>query len=159
MIICCLSTTSHGIKCLIITKMKLSIILRTVSELEQAAGKNKNSRTQQGRKERPSSQKVGRLQLFDITHRKKDGSLMTSKAGEIMEKLKDKKAGYEAIPSSDSSVNLEDIDTELLLKFWVLKGMVGFDFKDLVLTQPNILDLARNNTCLQGVKLKLKLKG
>ncbi|MFQ6654452.1 hypothetical protein Gotur_025427 [Gossypium turneri] len=26
--ICCLSTTSHGIKCLIVTKMKLSIILR-----------------------------------------------------------------------------------------------------------------------------------
>ncbi|KAK5770963.1 hypothetical protein PVK06_047128 [Gossypium arboreum] len=32
-----------------------------------------------------SGQKVGRLQLFDITHRKKDGSPMTSKAGEIMQ--------------------------------------------------------------------------
>ncbi|KHG14337.1 hypothetical protein F383_19611 [Gossypium arboreum] len=31
-----------------------------------------------------SGQKVGRLQLFDITHRKKDGSPMTSEAGEIM---------------------------------------------------------------------------
>ncbi|KAK5818860.1 hypothetical protein PVK06_023807 [Gossypium arboreum] len=31
-----------------------------------------------------SGQKVGRLQLFEITHRKKDGSPMTSEAGEIM---------------------------------------------------------------------------
>ncbi|KAH1097729.1 hypothetical protein J1N35_014650 [Gossypium stocksii] len=31
-----------------------------------------------------SGQKVGRLQLFDITHRKKDGSPITSEAGEIM---------------------------------------------------------------------------
>ncbi|MFQ6637558.1 hypothetical protein Gotur_013637, partial [Gossypium turneri] len=31
-----------------------------------------------------SGQKVGRLQLFDITHRKKDGSPMTSEAAEIM---------------------------------------------------------------------------
>ncbi|PPS03699.1 hypothetical protein GOBAR_AA16965 [Gossypium barbadense] len=38
-----------------------------------------------------SGQKVGRLQLFEITHRKKDGSPMTSEAGEIMEKLKEKK--------------------------------------------------------------------
>ncbi|MFQ6660348.1 hypothetical protein Gotur_028922, partial [Gossypium turneri] len=50
-----------------------------------------------------SGQKVGRLQLFDITHRKKDGSPITPKAAEIMEKLKDKKAVYEAIASSDSS--------------------------------------------------------
>ncbi|MFQ6636202.1 hypothetical protein Gotur_012954 [Gossypium turneri] len=57
-----------------------------------------------------SGQKVGRLQLFDITHRKKDGSPMTPEAVEIMEKLKDKKAEYEAIASSDSSVYLEDID-------------------------------------------------
>ncbi|PPS14168.1 hypothetical protein GOBAR_AA06422 [Gossypium barbadense] len=40
-------------------------------------------------------QKVGRLQLFDITHRKKDGSPMTTEAAEIMEKLKDKRAGLE----------------------------------------------------------------
>ncbi|MFQ6651290.1 hypothetical protein Gotur_023653 [Gossypium turneri] len=49
--------------------------------------------------------------------------------------------------------------TKLLLKFWVLKGMVGFDFKDLLLTHPNILDLAHNNTCLRGVRLKLKFRG
>ncbi|MFQ6654458.1 hypothetical protein Gotur_025427, partial [Gossypium turneri] len=53
-----------------------------------------------------SGQKVGHLQLFDITHRKKDGSPMTCEAIEIMEKLKDKKAEYEAIASSDSSVNV-----------------------------------------------------
>ncbi|PPS14021.1 hypothetical protein GOBAR_AA06548 [Gossypium barbadense] len=64
--------------------------------------------------ERSSGKKVGRLQLFDITHRKKDGSSMTSEAGEIMEKLKDKKVEYEAIASSDSFVNLEDIDNRII---------------------------------------------
>ncbi|KHG24154.1 Formate--tetrahydrofolate ligase [Gossypium arboreum] len=61
-----------------------------------------------------SGQKVGRLQLFEITHRKKDRSPMTSKAGEIMEKLKEKKAEYEAIASTDSSVNLENIDNRII---------------------------------------------
>ncbi|MFQ6658929.1 hypothetical protein Gotur_028012 [Gossypium turneri] len=27
--------------------------------------------------------------------------------------------------------------------------MVGFDFKDILLTQPNTLDPAHNNTCLR----------
>ncbi|KHG17635.1 Magnesium-protoporphyrin IX monomethyl ester [oxidative] cyclase 2 [Gossypium arboreum] len=57
-------------------------------------------------------QKVGRLELFDITNRKKDGSPMTSEAGEI--KLEDKKAEYETIASSDSSVNLEDINNRII---------------------------------------------
>ncbi|PPR83021.1 hypothetical protein GOBAR_AA37692 [Gossypium barbadense] len=59
-------------------------------------------------------QKVGRLQLFEITHKKKDGSPMTSEAREIMEKLKEKKAEYEAIASTDSSVNLENIDNRII---------------------------------------------
>ncbi|KHG09376.1 Magnesium-protoporphyrin IX monomethyl ester [oxidative] cyclase 2 [Gossypium arboreum] len=61
-------------------------------------------------KELSFGQKGGRLQFFDITHRKKDGSPLTTEALEIMEKLKGKKAEYEAIASSDSSVNLDDID-------------------------------------------------
>ncbi|KAK5771546.1 hypothetical protein PVK06_047763 [Gossypium arboreum] len=61
-----------------------------------------------------SGKKVGCLQLFDIVHRKKNGSSMTSEAGEIMEKLKDKKAEYEAIASSDSSVNLHKIDNRII---------------------------------------------
>ncbi|PPS18893.1 hypothetical protein GOBAR_AA01697 [Gossypium barbadense] len=64
--------------------------------------------------EASSGQKVGRLQLFDITHRKKDGTPMTSEAVEIMEKLKDKKAEYEATASTDSSVNFEDIDNRII---------------------------------------------
>ncbi|KAH1113771.1 hypothetical protein J1N35_007149 [Gossypium stocksii] len=67
-------------------------------------------------KELSSGQKVRRLQLFDITHRKKDGSPMTSEVGEIMEKLKDKKAEYEAIASSDSSVNLDDINNRIIIE-------------------------------------------
>ncbi|PPS14151.1 hypothetical protein GOBAR_AA06426 [Gossypium barbadense] len=57
---------------------------------------------------------VAEAELFDITHRKKDGSPMTSEAGEIMDKLKDKKVEYEAIALSDSSVNLEDIDNRII---------------------------------------------
>ncbi|PPS19340.1 hypothetical protein GOBAR_AA01234 [Gossypium barbadense] len=64
--------------------------------------------------EATSGQKVGRLQLFDITHRKKDGTPMTSEAAEIMEKLKDKKEEYEATASTDSSVNFEDIDNRII---------------------------------------------
>ncbi|KAK5842754.1 hypothetical protein PVK06_005145 [Gossypium arboreum] len=54
-----------------------------------------------------SRQKVGRLQFFEITHRKKDGS---------PEKLKEKKAEYEAIASTNSSVNLENIDNRIITK-------------------------------------------
>ncbi|PPS10554.1 hypothetical protein GOBAR_AA10090 [Gossypium barbadense] len=64
--------------------------------------------------EASSGQKVGRLQLFGITHRKKDGTPMSSEAAEIMEKLKDKKAEYEATASTDSSVNFEDIDNRII---------------------------------------------
>ncbi|PPS10194.1 hypothetical protein GOBAR_AA10450 [Gossypium barbadense] len=51
-----------------------------------------------------SGQKVGCLQLFGITHRKKDRSPMTSEAGEIMEKLKEKKAEYGRVRFQGSSV-------------------------------------------------------
>ncbi|KAH1122349.1 hypothetical protein J1N35_005509 [Gossypium stocksii] len=61
-----------------------------------------------------SGQKVRRLQLFDIRHRKKDGSPMTVGAAEIMEKLKDKKAECEVIASSDSLVNLGNIDNRII---------------------------------------------
>ncbi|KAK5775095.1 hypothetical protein PVK06_042962 [Gossypium arboreum] len=69
-----------------------------------------------------SDQKVGRLQLFEITHKKKDGSPMTSEAGEFMEKLKENKAEYEAISSTDSLVNLENIDNRIITEVWVLKA-------------------------------------
>ncbi|MFQ6661295.1 hypothetical protein Gotur_029500 [Gossypium turneri] len=39
---------------------------------------------------------------------------MTTKAVEIMEKLKDIRAEYESIASSDSSVNLDDIDNQII---------------------------------------------
>ncbi|MFQ6641656.1 hypothetical protein Gotur_015101 [Gossypium turneri] len=65
-----------------------------------------------------SGQKVGRLQPFDITHRKKDGSSMTTEATKIM-KLKDKRAEYEVIASSDSSVNLDDTDNQIIIEILV----------------------------------------
>ncbi|KAK5771475.1 hypothetical protein PVK06_047679 [Gossypium arboreum] len=64
-------------------------------------------------KELSSGQKFGRLQLFDITYRKKDGPPMTIEAVKIM-KLMDKRAEYKAIASSDSSVNLDDIDNRII---------------------------------------------
>ncbi|MFQ6661246.1 hypothetical protein Gotur_029463 [Gossypium turneri] len=39
---------------------------------------------------------------------------MASEAVEIMEKLKDKKAEYEAVASSDSSVNVDDINNRII---------------------------------------------
>ncbi|MFQ6641534.1 hypothetical protein Gotur_016230 [Gossypium turneri] len=63
-----------------------------------------------------SGQKVGRLQLFDITHRKKDGSPMTSEVAEIMEKLKEKNAEYKTIALSDSSFNVDDIDNRIIIE-------------------------------------------
>ncbi|KHG24660.1 DnaJ subfamily C member 10 [Gossypium arboreum] len=59
---------------------------------------------------------VAEAELFEITHRKKDGSPVTSEVGEILEKLKEKKAEYEAIASTDSSVNLENIDNRIITK-------------------------------------------
>ncbi|KAK5803102.1 hypothetical protein PVK06_030743 [Gossypium arboreum] len=84
-----------------------------------------------------SGQKVGRLQLFEITHRKKDGSPMTSEAGEIMEKLKEKKAEYEAIASTDSSVNLENIDNRIITEVLGLEryGRVRFQGSGVTPTQ------------------------
>ncbi|PPS20322.1 hypothetical protein GOBAR_AA00256 [Gossypium barbadense] len=76
-------------------------------------------------KEVSSGQKVGRLQLFEITHKKKDGSPMTSEAGEIMEKLKDKKVEYEAIALTDSFVNLENIYNKIITE---VLGLEKYDW-------------------------------
>ncbi|KAK5802730.1 hypothetical protein PVK06_030348 [Gossypium arboreum] len=62
---------------------------RTMSELEQAAGKNKK---------------------FTYTV----GSRSFASVAEAEEKLKEKKAEYEAIASTDSSVNLENIDNRII---------------------------------------------
>ncbi|MFQ6634329.1 hypothetical protein Gotur_010120 [Gossypium turneri] len=49
-----------------------------------------------------------------MTHRKKDGNPMTPEAAEIMEKLKDKKVEYDAMPSTDSSINIDEIDNQII---------------------------------------------
>ncbi|KHG16887.1 Protein BCH1 [Gossypium arboreum] len=102
-------------------------------------------------KELSSSQKVGRLQLFHITHRKKDESPMTSETREIM-KLKDKKAEYEAIASSDSSVNLEDIDNKIITKFLGPETYDRVRIQGSGVNPTNILDPTRSNTCLRGMQ-------
>ncbi|MFQ6626604.1 hypothetical protein Gotur_005104, partial [Gossypium turneri] len=64
---------------------------KIVSELELQVGKNKNSRTQLGQKS-------------------------FACVADDEEKLKNKMAEYEAIGSSDSSVNLDDIDNIIIIK-------------------------------------------
>ncbi|PPR93380.1 hypothetical protein GOBAR_AA27294 [Gossypium barbadense] len=57
---------------------------------------------------------VGSSSVAETLDEKKDGTPMSSEAAEIMEKLKDKKAKYEATASTDSSVNFEDIDNRII---------------------------------------------
>ncbi|KHG23272.1 50S ribosomal L1P [Gossypium arboreum] len=80
---------------------------------------------------------VAEAKLFEITHRKKDGSPMTSEVGEIMEKLKEKKAEYEGIASTDSFVNLENIDNRIITEVLGPErfGRVRFQGSGVTLTQ------------------------
>ncbi|GMI70113.1 hypothetical protein HRI_000680600 [Hibiscus trionum] len=57
---------------------------------------------------------IGRIKLFNITHTKKDGSPITLKAAEIMEKLRGKKTEYEATASTNGSVNMEEIENQVI---------------------------------------------
>ncbi|KHG12102.1 Polyribonucleotide nucleotidyltransferase [Gossypium arboreum] len=92
-----------------------------------------------------------------FTHRA--GSRSFTSVAEAEEKLKEKKTKYEVIASTDSSVNLENIDNKIITKVLGPERYSRFDFKDLVLPRPNILDPAPSNTCLPEVKLKLKIRG
>ncbi|MFQ6641661.1 hypothetical protein Gotur_015101 [Gossypium turneri] len=47
---------------------------------------------------------------------------MTTEATKIMEKLKDKRAEYEVIASSDSSVNLDDTDNQIIIEILVTES-------------------------------------
>ncbi|GMI65151.1 hypothetical protein HRI_000184400 [Hibiscus trionum] len=58
---------------------------------------------------------IGRIKLFDITHTKKDGSPITPEAAEIMEKLRQKKTEYEATASTNGSVNMEEIENQVIV--------------------------------------------
>ncbi|KHG16304.1 Chromodomain-helicase-DNA-binding 8 [Gossypium arboreum] len=64
---------------------------------------------------------------------------MTTEVAEFMEKLKDKRKKYEAIASSDSSVSLDGIDNQTIIE------VLG-------------PETACSNTCLWGIKLKLKFR-
>ncbi|KAL4280410.1 hypothetical protein GQ457_03G015460 [Hibiscus cannabinus] len=65
---------------------------------------------------------VGRIQLFDITHTRKDGSPITSEVAEIMEKLREKRVEYEATASTQNSfVNANDIDNQVIAEVFGLE--------------------------------------
>ncbi|KAE8702328.1 UDP-glycosyltransferase 73C5-like [Hibiscus syriacus] len=66
------------------------------------------------KEENISGSKVGRIQLFDITHTKKDNTPMTVDTAEIMEKLREKKAEYHVIASSQGIVNDDDIENQAI---------------------------------------------
>ncbi|KAE8677222.1 Calcium-dependent protein kinase 17 [Hibiscus syriacus] len=90
---------------------------KTESMLALLAGNNKSLRTQLDRRallENTSGSKVGRIQLFDMTHMKKDGTPMTDKAVEIMEKLREKRAEYHVTSSSQGLVDDDDIENRVI---------------------------------------------
>ncbi|MFQ6640050.1 hypothetical protein Gotur_016531 [Gossypium turneri] len=60
---------------------------------------------------------VKKLDAFNFLtlHRKKNGYPMSTEVVEIM-KLKDKRVKYDAIASSDSSMNLDDTDNQFITK-------------------------------------------
>ncbi|KAE8666165.1 hypothetical protein F3Y22_tig00112507pilonHSYRG00137 [Hibiscus syriacus] len=68
--------------------------------------------------ENTSCSKVGRIQLFDMTHTKKDGTPMTADAAKIMVrllgKLREKRAEYHATASSQGIVNDDDIENQAI---------------------------------------------
>ncbi|MFQ6659053.1 hypothetical protein Gotur_028086 [Gossypium turneri] len=76
-----------------------------------------------------------------------------------MEKLKDKRVEYEAMASSDSFVNLDDIDNRVIIEVSSPERYGRVRFQGSSLAQPNILDAASSNTCLRRIRLKLKFRG
>ncbi|MFQ6646297.1 hypothetical protein Gotur_019364 [Gossypium turneri] len=58
--------------------------------------------------------KLDAFSFWTLYIERKMGSLMTIEVRKIMEKLKDKRAEYEAIASNDSFVNLDDIDNRII---------------------------------------------
>ncbi|MFQ6670622.1 hypothetical protein Gotur_035459, partial [Gossypium turneri] len=56
---------------------------------------------------------------------------MTPEAAKILEKLKDKKAEYEAIASSDSSVHLDDIDSRIITEVLGLESQAQVEVQRL----------------------------
>ncbi|XP_052482017.1 uncharacterized protein LOC105783240 isoform X2 [Gossypium raimondii] len=111
------------------------------------------------RDELSSGQKVRCLQLFEITHKKKYGSPITPEAVEILEKLKNKKAEYEAIASSDSFVHLDDVDNQIITEVLGPEryGRVRFQGSFVNLTQ--YFGSSSQQYIPSGVRLKLKFRG
>ncbi|KAL4313253.1 hypothetical protein GQ457_01G011320 [Hibiscus cannabinus] len=66
-----------------------------------------------------SGSNVGRIQLFDITQTKKDGSPIISEAAEIMEKLKENRTEYGTTTSTaGSAINMNDIDNQVIAQIF-----------------------------------------
>ncbi|KAE8691952.1 hypothetical protein F3Y22_tig00110864pilonHSYRG00202 [Hibiscus syriacus] len=64
--------------------------------------------------ENTSGSKVSRIKLFDMTHTKKDGTPMIAEVAAIMQKLREKRAEYEATASSHGLVNVDDIENQAI---------------------------------------------
>ncbi|KAE8686834.1 Detected protein of unknown function [Hibiscus syriacus] len=95
-------------------------MLRYENMLVLLADNNKSLLTQLDRRtllENTSGCKVGRIKLFDMTHTKKDDTPMTNEAAEIVEKLRDKRAEYEATTSSHGIVNADEIENQVINEF------------------------------------------
>ncbi|KHG23134.1 hypothetical protein F383_29518 [Gossypium arboreum] len=84
---------------------------------------------------------------------------MTSEAGEIMEKLKEKKALYEAIASTDSFVNLENIDNRIITEVLGPERYGRVRFQGYGVTPTQYFGSNSQQYLPSGVKLKLKFRG
>ncbi|KAL4335846.1 hypothetical protein GQ457_07G004070 [Hibiscus cannabinus] len=96
------------------SRERIGVVSREKQKFTHTAGSKSFARIA-NEHEITSGSSVGRIQLFDITHTRKDGSPITSEAAEIMEKLREKRAEYEATASThNSSVNANDIDNQVI---------------------------------------------
>ncbi|MFQ6624625.1 hypothetical protein Gotur_004497 [Gossypium turneri] len=84
---------------------------------------------------------------------------MTSEAAEIMEKLKDKKAEYEAIASSDSSVNVDDIDNQIITEVLGPERYGRVRFQGSFVNPTQYFGSSSQQYMPSGVRLKLKFRG
>ncbi|MFQ6624624.1 hypothetical protein Gotur_004497 [Gossypium turneri] len=78
---------------------------------------------------------------------------------EAEEKLKDKKAEYEAIASSDSSVNVDDIDNQIITEVLGPERYGRVRFQGSFVNPTQYFGSSSQQYMPSGVRLKLKFRG
>ncbi|MFQ6645525.1 hypothetical protein Gotur_019238 [Gossypium turneri] len=83
---------------------------------------------------------------------------MTTKVAEIMEKLKDKRAEYETIASSDSSINLDDIDNQIITEVLGPERYGRVQFQGSFANPTQYSGSSSQQYMLRRIRLKLKFR-